>query len=219
MTWFLLGVAMHASADGPERMMPWLVGSFGAWVVSVSFGRKRARLSKALAEATSPGDAARESLRARAALTGTGDALRVLAAWADDAQRWVVGATSPPEVDPDIPIPQMPVPKDMGITLAPLKQSGRVTPVVSCSDVSPESPPPSHPALSRDPDHDPETCRVCNNTSDPPPFGPGSLRERAPFAPSRVPATPDPPGPAEHVWAAFGSDEAIPSASASSEED
>jgi len=79
---------------------------------------------------------------------------------------------------------------------------------VSVTEVAPESPPPSHPAISRDPDHDPETCHVCNNTSEPPPFGPGSLRERAPFAPSRVPATPDLP-PSERLFGSFGSDDAL----------
>lgn len=174
--WFALGAASASAGSGV-----WLLLAFLFWVTSVAFARKRTRIARRLVAVDGVDVGTRESLRAQEALGGVVEALRDLVTWGEATSGFVKRATEPPPVDPEIPIPPNPLPRDASLTPLPGKLRPRY-----------EAPPPSHPSLMREPDHDPRTCKVCLNTSEPPPFGPGSLRDLPPYAESFVPATPQP---------------------------
>jgi hypothetical protein len=190
--WFSAGAAAVSSFHGSGGF--WLAFGFAFWVTSVAFGRKRARIARQLVSVDGTGGD-RESLRARSALGSLGEALGGIGAWADDVRLFVMRETTPPPVDPEIPIPSNPVPRDHSLTRPPKFGPTGVDVIdlpLATPRVAIDPEPPSHPALSRDPDHDPRTCKVCQNTSEPPPFGPGSIRELPPYSASFVPASPLP---------------------------
>ncbi len=185
--WFCAGAGAAASYYASGTF--WVFLALVLWVTAIAFSRKRSRLARSLLALEGQDLAARESLRAKAALGGLGEALHSVGDWASEVSRFVIGATTPPPVNPEIPIPPNPVPRDAGVTVPPPAKRGEV---LELPPVTPrlEEPPPSHPALSRDPDHDPKTCKVCQNSSQPPPRGFGYLSSvpPAPHAPPRAPS-------------------------------
>lgn len=177
--WFALGAASLAGARG-GGYGPWLSLAFCSWVMGIVLARRRARLALRLLRMRGEDTTVRESLRAKAALTSLGEALHGLASWADDAMAFIVLSEGPISVDPEKPIPENPIPKDMAGTVRPAKSAGLLpaaepveplTPRVTQFLASRGSDPPSHPALSRDPDHDPATCPICNPAPEPSPWG------------------------------------------------
>lgn len=196
--WFCAGAGAAVSARG-EIPIVWLGLGLAAWLTSVSYGRKKARVVRGLLQAEGHAPEERASLRAREALGGLGDALSLLGEWASDTRAWVERETVPPPVDPSVPIPPNPLPKQASLTNPPPAMRARIATGTVVELPRLEEPPPSHPSLSREPDHDPKTCKVCQNTSEPPPFGPGSLRSLPPYSESFVPASPlpsaSPPSP------------------------
>jgi hypothetical protein len=174
--WFSLGAASMAHAA--ERPMGlWLLVATGAWAVGASAHRRAARWRERLSALARGDSGAGASRRAIESLSLAGDALRALASWADDATSFLHddGPSEPPPVDPDAPIPPMPMPRDAALTAAPGKLASGVRereaePPVKDGDSRPELPPPSvklleagsvPPHAKRDADHDPETCEVC----------------------------------------------------------
>lgn len=168
LVWFALGCASYAKALSRDASV-WVTLALFGWVVGAVAHRRAVRVLESV-RLLDADTVARTSARAREALSGVGDALRVLAEWADDATAFMTAEPERTSVDPDSPLPPCPVvPRDAAMTSRPGKDEPAMrTRVESHPEVAPpsnkllpacESEPPPHAKL--DPDHDRATCEVC----------------------------------------------------------